>query len=128
MFFQLVIPYDHTRNLAERAIETWKSYFIAGLSKMPKTFPLHLWCRLLPFCDINLNKLQSALFNPHISAYETLYGLLDYNAMPLASPGTRAIVYETPNAWGLWDVHGARGCYLSLSLDHYRCHVICHEN
>jgi hypothetical protein len=47
VFYQLVPPHIHRRNLAERAIGTWKDHFIAGLSSLDPQFPMHLWCRLI---------------------------------------------------------------------------------
>ena len=40
---QLVPPYDHRTNPAEKAIDTFKSHFLSGLASLPPTFPLHLW-------------------------------------------------------------------------------------
>lgn len=37
--YQLVVPGSHRRNLAERAIRTWKNHFIAGLCSVDKDFP-----------------------------------------------------------------------------------------
>ena len=45
--FQLVPPDDHRRNLAERAIQTWKEHFVGVLSGTVHTFPLHLWCQII---------------------------------------------------------------------------------
>jgi hypothetical protein len=46
--YQLVPPHCHRRNVAERAIRTSKEHFVAGLSSVDPSFPLHLWYRLLP--------------------------------------------------------------------------------
>jgi hypothetical protein len=46
--YQLVPPRCHRRNAAERAIQTFKEHFVAGLSSVDPTFPLHLWDRILP--------------------------------------------------------------------------------
>jgi hypothetical protein len=46
--YQLVPPHCHRRNAAERAIRTFKEHFVAGISSLDPTFPLHLWDRLLP--------------------------------------------------------------------------------
>jgi hypothetical protein len=46
--YQLVPPHCHQRNAAERAIRTFKKHFVAGLSSVEPSFPLHLWDRLLP--------------------------------------------------------------------------------
>jgi hypothetical protein len=46
--FQFVPPYIHRRNAAERAIRSFKDHLIAGLCSTDKSFPMHLWDRLLP--------------------------------------------------------------------------------
>jgi hypothetical protein len=46
--YQLVPPHCHQRNAAERAIRTFKEHFVAGLSSVDPSFPMHLWDRLLP--------------------------------------------------------------------------------
>ena len=57
MTYQLVPPDDHRRNLAEKAIQTWKDHFIAALSGTAEKFPLHLWCQTLPQMERQLNLL-----------------------------------------------------------------------
>eukprot|EP00804_Cyclotella_cryptica_P006176 CCRYP_015258-RA/>CCRYP_015258-RA protein AED:0.58 eAED:0.58 QI:0/0/0/0.5/1/1/2/0/438 len=42
MTYQLVPPDNHRRNLAEKAIQTWKDHFIAALSGTAEKFPLQL--------------------------------------------------------------------------------------
>jgi hypothetical protein len=46
--YQLVPPHCHRRNASERAIRAFKEHFVAGLSSVDPTFPLHLWDILLP--------------------------------------------------------------------------------
>jgi hypothetical protein len=46
--YQLVPPHCHRRNAAKRAIRTFKEHFVAGLSSIDPSFPIHLWERLLP--------------------------------------------------------------------------------
>jgi hypothetical protein len=41
--YQLVPPNIHRRNVAERAIRTFKAHFIAILSTVDAHFPMHLW-------------------------------------------------------------------------------------
>ena len=45
---QMVPPDTHGRNLAERAIQTFKSHFIAILAGVDSNFPMQLWDRLIP--------------------------------------------------------------------------------
>jgi hypothetical protein len=50
--YQLVQPHCHRRNAAERAIRTFMEHFVAGLSSVDPSFPMHLWDRLLPKAEI----------------------------------------------------------------------------
>ena len=44
---QAVEPHNHRVNAAERAIQTFKNHFIAGLSIGDEAFPTILWCKLI---------------------------------------------------------------------------------
>ena len=74
--YQLVPPHNHRANLAERAIQTFKSHFKATLGLADPDFPLAQWDLLLPQINITLNSLQSARSNPKLSAYSYLFGNL----------------------------------------------------
>ena len=55
--YQLVPPNDHRRNVAKKAIQTWKDHIIAVLSGTADKFPLHLWCQLISHMEQQLNLL-----------------------------------------------------------------------
>jgi hypothetical protein len=84
--FQLVPPHCHRRNAAERAIQTFKEHFVAGLSSVDPSFPLHLWDRLLPQAEITLNLLRSSRLHPQLSAAAHFHGIMDYNKTSFAPP------------------------------------------
>jgi hypothetical protein len=79
---------------------------IAGLCSTEKSFPMHLWDRLLPQEVITLNMLRTSIINPKLSAATHIYAQYDFNRAPMASPGTRIIAHETPNRRRTWDPHG----------------------
>ena len=54
----LVPPHSHRANMAEKAIDIFKNHFVAGLATVHPSFPLHLWCRLLPLATTTLNLLR----------------------------------------------------------------------
>ncbi len=122
--FQLVPPYDHRQNSAERAIGTWKDHFVAGLASLDPNFPMHLWCRLIPQCNQTLNLLRQSRLNPRLSAEAQLNGVFDYNKTPLAPPGTKILIHETPNRRKTWAVHGVDGWYIGGAPEHYRCYKV----
>ena len=95
--YQLVPPHMHWRNAVERAIRTFKNHLIAGLSSLPPTFPMNLWCKLLPQALITINLLQQSRTLPHLSAFSHFQGHFDYNATPLAPPGSHVLVHEKNN-------------------------------
>jgi hypothetical protein len=122
--YQLAPPHIHRRNNAERAIQTFKNHFIAGLCSVDLTFPLKLWDKLLPQATITLNVLRKSRINPRISAYAQLNGHFDFNRTPLAPPGTLIIAHEKPDQRASWDPHGLDGYYLGPALDQYRCYQV----
>ena len=124
MTFQLVPPHDHRRNLAEKAIQTFKDHFIAILCGTDKSFPLTLWDRLLPQAEHTLNLLRPARMTPTISAYAYLWKQHDYNANPFAPLGCKVEAHLVPTIRETWAPHTASGFYIGNAWDHYRCHEI----
>ena len=43
MTYELVPPDMHRRNAAKKAIQTFKDHFVAILSGVDESFPMHLW-------------------------------------------------------------------------------------
>ena len=121
MKFQLVPPHKHRQNKADRAIQNFKSHFIAGLFSVNPKLPQNLWDKLIPQAVITLNLLRRSIINPKLSAYQQLYGNFDYNATPMAPTGTKVIAYETTSTRGSYDPHGTEGWYIWPALDHYIC-------
>jgi hypothetical protein len=91
--FQLVPPYSHRRNSAERAIRSFKDHLIVGLCSTDKSFPMHLWDRLLPQAVITLNMQRTSRINPKLSAATYIYGQYYFNRAPMAPPGTKIIAH-----------------------------------
>jgi hypothetical protein len=60
MTYQLVSPDDHRRNMAKKAIQTFKDHFIGVLSRCAATMPIHLWCQLLPQIEWQLLLLRQS--------------------------------------------------------------------
>jgi hypothetical protein len=92
---QLVPPDNHRRNLAERAIQTFKNHFKAILNGVNNTFPIRLWDRLLPQAILTLNLLRQANAVPTVSAWQYVHGNFDYNKMPLALMGCAVNLYQS---------------------------------
>ena len=124
MTFQLVPPHDHRRNIAEKAIQTFKAHFISILCGTDKDFPLHLWCRLLPQAEHTLNMLRSARVAPNVSAYAYLWKQHDFNANPFAPLGCKVEAHIQPAVRETWAAHTASGYYIGNAWEHYRCHEV----
>jgi hypothetical protein len=122
--FQLVSPYSHRQNLAERASRSFKDHLIAGLCSTDKYFPMHLWDRLLPQAVITLNMLRTSRINHKLSAATHIYGQYDFNRAPMAPPGTRIIAHETPYRRRTWEPHVQNGWYIGPALEHYGCYTV----
>jgi hypothetical protein len=122
--FQLVPPYSHRRNAAERAIRSFTDDLITGICSTDKSFPMHLWDILLPQAVITLNMLRTSRINPKLSAATHIYGQYDFNRVQMAPPGTRIIAHETPNRRRTWAPHGTDGWYIGPALEHYLCYTV----
>ena len=119
--FQLVPPHTHRANAAERAIQTFNNHFKAGLASLDPDFPVAEWDRLLEQAFLTLNLLRSARVNPSLSAYAYLFENFNFNATPLAPPGTKVVVHSKPGNRASWDANGKEGWYIGHSPNHYRC-------
>jgi hypothetical protein len=122
--FQLVPPYRNKKNAAERSIRSFKDHLIAGIFSTDKSFPMHLWDRLLPQAVITLHMLRIYWIDPKLSASTHFDGQHDYNRAPMAPLGTRIITHETPNHRRTWAPHGQDGWYIDPTLEHYRCYTV----
>ena len=86
-----------------------------------KDWPLQLWDQLTTHALITLNLLCTSCIDPKKSAYHQLFGhQYDWNAHPLAPPGTKAIVYESPLTQKSWGCRGMDAWYCGPAMDHYR--------
>ena len=106
--YQLSPAGNHGRNAPERAIQTFKSHFIAGLSTTHPNFPLNQWDKLLPQAVLALNLLRPSRFHPHLSAHHMLYGSYNYSSHPIAPPGMRVLAHDLPDNRRSW---GGTSCY-----------------
>ena len=124
--FELVPPMVHRRNAAERAIQTFKDHFIAGLASVDPQFPIQEWDRLLPQATITLNLLRNTRVNPKLSSYAYLFGVFDFNKTPLAPPGTKVSVHNKADQRASWARRGTPAWYIGPAMEHYRC-VTCYD-
>ena len=107
--FQFVPPHAHRNNLAEWAIQTWKSHFKAGLATCDPDISLREWDKLIKQTNITLNLLRSSRSNPKLSDWAFLFGEFDFNKTPLAPPGTRIIAHVDANTRQYWDLYSEAG-------------------
>ena len=77
---QLELLDNHRRNIAEKAIQTWKYHLIGVMSVTSTKFPLHFWCQAIPQAERQLLLLRKSNVNPTISAYAYVYDPHDHNA------------------------------------------------
>ena len=118
---QFVPPNVHRRNIAERAIRTFKAHFIAGLCSTHKQFPLNLWDRLIPQAQMTLNMLRPSKANPTISAYQQIFGKFDLNSTPIGPPGIKACIHLKTNQRQTFGPRALECWYIGPSMKHYRC-------
>ena len=74
MTYQLADVHNDRRNIAEKAIQTFKDHFVSVLCGTDAKFPMQLWCRILRQAEHQLNLLRKSRVDPSMSTYEALYG------------------------------------------------------
>jgi hypothetical protein len=111
--------------MAEKAIQTFKDHFIGVLSGCAPTFPLHLWCQLLPQVERQLLLLQQSPLYPNLSAYAHLYGNHNYNKHPFVPIGMEALVHNKPHKHHPYAEHCKKAFVLGMSTKHYQCWKFC---
>jgi len=97
----------------ERAIQTFKNHFLAGLASCDPNFPLAELDRLIAQAELTFNLIRPARLNPKLSAHAYLSGPFDFNKTPLAPLGTRVVVHDRPKTRPSWGFHGTDGWYVS---------------
>ena len=79
-------PHMHIHNTAERAIQTFKKYFIAGLATTSPNFPMSEWDRLIKQGLLTLNLLHNERINPKLSSQDFLHSFFDFNKNIFGTP------------------------------------------
>jgi hypothetical protein len=115
---------QHRRNIAERAIQTFKGHFISVLAGVSDDFPINQWDELLPQTILTLNLLRQSNVAPNVSAWAYHHGSFDYNRMPIAPMGCAVQFHIKPSRRKTFGEHSEDGFYLKTSAEHYRTHVI----
>ncbi len=121
MMIQLVSPHNHRVNTAKQAIGTFKEHFIAAHATVDNLCPIQLWDEFLSQVKLTLNLIRFSHCNPLISANHKLYGPFDFNKMPFAPLGTKALVYNNSAIWTSWAPHATDGFYVGPTTNHYHC-------
>ena len=95
--YQLVPSNVHQRNIAERAIRTFKAHFLSVLAGLGSTFHRFMRDNLLAQIELTLNLLRQATLNPSILSWKYFNGAFDYSATPLGPIGCKIIIHTTSN-------------------------------
>ena len=79
----MVPPNIHCRNIAKRAIRTFKANFTSVLAGVDPTFPKFMWDNLLVQTELTMNLLRQATLNLSMSEWEYFNGAFEFTATPL---------------------------------------------
>ena len=120
MTYELVPKGQHRRNIAEKAIQTWKAHAIGVFSGMDSKCPLFLWDLMLEQIDMQVNMLRQSNAAPKISAHAHMHGQHDFNRQPLAPLGIEVHSYIPPDKRRTWSIKSKKGYYIGTSRQHYR--------
>ena len=116
---ELVPKGQHRRNLAERALKTWKSHTIGALSRVADTPPLGQWDELLPQLNMQVNLLRFSNVNPMVCSFNVFNGAHDFNRHLLSPLGVDIHMLENSEKRKTLGVRSKPGYYVGTSLEHY---------
>ena len=85
------------------------------------TFPMREWHKLLPQMELTLNMLRAANVRPQVSAHTYLFGIHNYNKMPLGPLGCATQCFVGPTQRLSFGANSMDSWYVETSPDHYRC-------
>ena len=100
-----------------------EAHFISILTGVAPYFPRNMWDLLLPQTELTLNLLRQATLDPTQSAWSYFHGPFNYDATPIGPLGCDIIAHNKTGTRHYWDFRGAAGWYVSVALQHYRCHT-----
>ncbi len=121
MTHELVPTNCHCRNIAKRAIQTFKNHFVLILSRVNDRFPLSLWCHLVRPAELTVNLLRQSNITPKVSAYEHVHGQHNYMTRPFAPLGCAVMAHVKPKNLQTWDVHAEVGFNIGTAMEHHPC-------
>ena len=70
------------------------------------------WDRLIPQSVLTLNLIRSSRTNPSLSSHAAINGNFDFNATPLAPPGTKVLVHEAASNRPSFSTHAVDNWYI----------------
>jgi len=123
-YVMVLVELDSNAILVEGMKDHASVHIVSIICGADKSFPLHLWCQLLPQAEHTINMLCPSRMTPTVSAYAYLWGQHDYNANPYAPLGCKVEAYLYPGIRETWAPHTASGHCLGNSKEHYQCHQI----
>jgi hypothetical protein len=99
---QLVAPDNHQQNLAEQAIQTFKSHFKAILAGVDDRFSDETLRQEITTNNTYPQSPCQSNVAPTVSAWQYVHGPFDYNKMSLAPIGCAVQIHKSSEQQGTW--------------------------
>ena len=110
---ELVPPYNHRANQAERALGSWKWHKTSIMAKFPPNCPIIVLKHIYFQSVLTFNLLRPSAISKNISAWQQVNGAYDYFHNPIAPLGTQVEVYKSKEErTSTWDFHSYQGFYV----------------
>ena len=114
--YQLTPKVKHSRNSAEKVIQTWKDHFLSGMASTFPDFPFSQWCKLVEQGHINLNLLRPSRLNTKLSACAQVFGTLYYQRTLLPPPRMKVLAHVLPIDCLSFDPHVIKGFSVGVAM------------
>lgn len=91
---------------------------------MNATFPMKLWCQIVPQTERQPSLLRTSTATPTISSFAHLYGQHSYDTHPFGILDSKVELHVMPQQRQTWDPKNKTGYYLGPTWEHYHCHLV----
>ena len=116
---QNVEAHNYRVNAVEPAVKTAKYHIIAHIATLDHQCTIQLWSKMLPQMQDTLNMLRTSQNNNNLTAYEKLNGKFDWNQTPIASLGTRGMLFIHPDSRNTFAPHCDEAFTVERARHHY---------
>ena len=114
----------HRTNPAERSLQTYKSCIKSTIASLRPTFPIALWCKLLPQINLSINIVRKCRQNPLLSVWAAMEGKYHFDLTPILPAGSEMLMHEKSIRRWTFGYNAKKAWCLNLTVSDIRSALV----